>query len=77
MVMNPVTEHEQQTIMLGKLCDLLRLPMTRNVSRGSAKYATIVGGHRQCHQTRITGLAIAQSNIHRLAKQVGETISQQ
>jgi len=77
MVMHAAAEHVQQAIVLRQLFELTRLAVARQVGRRGAEHAAIVRGDGQGHQTRIFRFAVAQGDVHRLAEQVGDTVTEQ
>ena len=77
VVMDPAAEHIEQAIVLSQLFQMPRLSVTRKVTGRGAQYAHIVRCDGQSDQAGILGLAIAQGDIHRLAKQVSDPIAQQ
>ena len=76
MVMNPRAEHVQQAIVLQQLFELMRLALARQVVGGRAQHPAVVRGHRQGHKAGVFRLAVTQGDIHRLAEQVGNPVTQ-
>ncbi|MOA32897.1 hypothetical protein D3C78_1541530 [compost metagenome] len=62
--------------MLGQLFQLARLAMPGEVFGRGTQHTTIVWSDGQRHQAGIFGLAVAQGDVHRLAKQIGDAIAQ-
>jgi len=77
MVVDAAAKHVQQAIVLGQLLQMARLAMPGEVTGGGAEYANIVRGDGQRNQAGVFGLAVAQGNVHGLAEQVGDAITEQ
>ena len=75
--MQPPTEHIEQAVVFAQLIDRLRRSVLVQVLRRGAQHAAVGGSHGQGNQTGVLRCAVAQGNIHRLAKQIGHAIAQQ
>ena len=75
--MDAAAEHVQQAIVLGQLLQMARLAMPGEVTGGGAEYANIVRSNGQRNQAGVFGFAVTQGNVHGLAEQVGDAITEQ
>ena len=77
MVMHATAQHIQQAIVLGQLLQVPGFTVLREVAGRGAQHTHILRRHRQRDQAGVFGFAVAQGDVHRLAKQVGNAVAQQ
>ncbi|MCY1435718.1 hypothetical protein D9M71_518230 [compost metagenome] len=77
MIVDPAAEHVQQAIVLCQLLQLPRLAMPGQIAGSGAQHPAVLRGDGQRHQAGVLRFTVAQGNVYRLAKQVGDAVPQQ